>query len=85
MLGYVVAQKWSNERTSYKEGARQGRLGPKASEVGLIPLVVAIDELGASSSFCEQKKKSAASRFALLKIPCIPSGVILVVASRLLR
>ena len=43
MLGYVVAQMEQREDFLGKEGARRGRLGLKASEVGLIPLVVAID------------------------------------------
>ncbi len=45
-----------------KERTRQGRLGLKASEVGLIPLVVAIDELNALVA--SAGTKSAASRFA---------------------
>ncbi len=68
-----------------QEGLRQGRLGLKASEVGLIPLVVAIRWARRSSSFCGNKRKSAASRFLLkIALKVAQSGVILVVASRLL-
>ncbi len=64
-----------------QRGARQGRLGLKLV-VGLIPLVVAIDELGALVASAGTKK-SAASRFAYSKIARLrSSGVILVVASQ---
>ncbi len=41
-----------------QEGARRGRLGLKASEVGLIPLVVAIDELRALVAAGAKKQRS---------------------------
>ncbi len=45
MLGYVIAQMEQREETFLgKERHVKGHLGLKASEVGLIPLVVAIDE-----------------------------------------
>lgn len=83
MLGYVVAQMEQREDFLGKEGARQGRLGLKASEVGLIPLVVAIDELGALVASAGTKEK--AQLVALLTQIALKgrsSGVILVVASQ---
>ena len=83
MLAYVVAQMEQREDFLGKEGARQGRLGLKASEVGLIPLVVAIDELGALVASAGTKEK--AQLVALLTQIALKgrsSGVILVVASQ---
>lgn len=83
MLGYVVAQMEQREDFLGKEGARQGRLGLKASEVGLTPLVVAIDELGAIVASAQAKEK--AELVALLTQIALKgrsSGVILVVASQ---
>lgn len=83
MLGYVVAQMEQREAFLGKEGARQGRLGLKASEVGLTPLVVAIDELGAIVASAQAKEK--AQLIALLTQIALKgrsSGVILVVASQ---
>lgn len=83
MLGYVVAQMEQREAFLGKEGARQQRLGLKASEVGLTPLVVAIDELGAIVASAEAKEK--AKLIALLTQIALKgrsSGVILVVASQ---
>lgn len=83
MLGYVVAQMEQREDFLGSEGARQGRLGLKASEVGLIPLVVAIDELGALVASAGTKEK--AQLVALLTQIALKgrsSGVILVVASQ---
>ncbi len=59
MLDYVAAFKWSNEKTSW--AVRHG-LGLRAGEVGLAPLVVAIDELR-GCGFCASKE-SRADRFA---------------------
>ena len=83
MLGYVVAQMEQREKFLGQEGARLGRLGLKASEVGLIPLVVAIDELGALVASAQAKEK--AELVALLTQIALKgrsSGVILVVASQ---
>lgn len=83
MLGYVVAQMEQREDFLGKEGARQGRLGLKASDVGLTPLVVAIDELGAIVASAQAKEK--AQLVALLTQIALKgrsSGVILVVASQ---
>lgn len=83
MLGYVVAQMEQREAFLGKEGARQQRLGLKASDVGLTPLVVAIDELGAIVASAEAKEK--AKLIALLTQIALKgrsSGVILVVASQ---
>ena len=83
MLGYVVAQMEQREDFLGKEGARQGRLGLKASDVGLVPLVVAIDELGALVASAQAKEK--AELIALLTQIALKgrsSGVILVVASQ---
>ena len=83
MLGYVVAQMKQREDFLGKEGARQGRLGLKASDVGLTPLVVAIDELGAIVASAQAKEK--AHLIALLTQIALKgrsSGVILVVASQ---
>lgn len=83
MLGYVVAQMEQREAFLGKEGARQQRLGLKASEVGLTPLVVAIDELGALVASAGTKEK--AQLVALLTQIALKgrsSGVILVVASQ---
>ena len=83
MLGYVVAQMEQREAFLGQEGARQGRLGLKASEVGLVPLVVAIDELGALVASAQAKEK--AELIALLTQIALKgrsSGVILVVASQ---
>ena len=83
MLGYVVAQMEQREDFLGKEGARQQRLGLKASEVGLTPLVVAIDELGAIVASAQAKEK--AQLIALLTQIALKgrsSGVILVVASQ---
>lgn len=83
MLGYVVAQMEKREDFLGKEGARQQRLGLKASEVGLTPLVVAIDELGALVASAQAKEK--AELIALLTQIALKgrsSGVILVVASQ---
>lgn len=83
MLSYVVAQMEQRENFLGQEGARQGRLGLKASEVGLIPLVVAIDELGALVASAEAKEK--AKLIALLTQIALKgrsSGVVLVVASQ---
>ena len=83
MLGYVVAQMEEREDFLGKEGARQQRLGLKASEVGLTPLVVAIDELGALVASAQAKEK--AELIALLTQIALKgrsSGVILVVASQ---
>lgn len=83
MLGYVVAQMEQREDFLGKEGARQGHLGLKASEVGLVPLVVAIDELGALVASAGTKEK--AQLVALLTQIALKgrsSGVILVVASQ---
>lgn len=83
MLGYVVAQMEQREAFLGEEGARQQRLGLKASEVGLTPLVVAIDELGAIVASAQAKEK--AELFALLTQIALKgrsSGVILVVASQ---
>lgn len=83
MLGYVVAQMEQREDFLGKEGARQGRLGLKASDVGLTPLVVAIDELGAIVASAQAKEK--AHLIALLTQIALKgrsSGVILVVASQ---
>ena len=83
MLGYVVAQMEQREKFLGQEGARLGRLGLKASEVGLIPLVVAIDELGALVASAEAKEK--AQLIALLTQIALKgrsSGVILVVSSQ---
>lgn len=83
MLGYVVAQMEQREDFLGKEGARQQRLGLKASEVGLTPLVVAIDELGAIVASAQAKEK--AELIALLTQIALKgrsSGVILVVASQ---
>lgn len=83
MLGYVVAQMDQREDFLGKEGARQGRLGLKASDVGLTPLVVAIDELGAIVASAQAKEK--AHLIALLTQIALKgrsSGVILVVASQ---
>lgn len=83
MLGYVVAQMEQREAFLGQEGARQGRLGLKASEVGLVPLVVAIDELGALVASAQAKEK--AELVALLTQIALKgrsSGVILVVASQ---
>lgn len=83
MLGYVVAQMEQREDFLGKEGGRQQRLGLKASDVGLTPLVVAIDELGALVASAQAKEK--AELFALLTQIALKgrsSGVILVVASQ---
>lgn len=83
MLGYVVAQMEQREAFLGKEGARRQRLGLKASEVGLTPLVVAIDELGAIVASAQAKEK--AQLVALLTQIALKgrsSGVILVVASQ---
>lgn len=83
MLGYVVAQMEQREAFLGKEGARQQRLGLRASEVGLTPLVVAIDELGALVASAQAKEK--AELVALLTQIALKgrsSGVILVVASQ---
>lgn len=83
MLGYVVAQMEQREDFLGEEGARQQRLGLKASDVGLTPLVVAIDELGALVASAQAKEK--AELFALLTQIALKgrsSGVILVVASQ---
>ena len=83
MLGYVVAQMKQREDFLGKEGARQQRLGLRASEVGLTPLVVAIDELGALVASAQAKEK--AELIALLTQIALKgrsSGVILVVASQ---
>lgn len=83
MLGYVVAQMEQREDFLGKEGSRQQRLGLKASEVGLTPLVVAIDELGALVASAQAKEK--AELIALLTQIALKgrsSGVILVVASQ---
>lgn len=83
MLGYVVAQMEQREDFLGKEGARQQRLGLKASDVGLTPLVVAIDELGALVASAQAKEK--AELVALLTQIALKgrsSGVILVVASQ---
>lgn len=83
MLGYVVAQMEQREDFLGKEGARQQRLGLKASEVGLTPLVVAIDELGALVASAQAKEK--AELIALLTQIALKgrsSGVIFVVASQ---
>lgn len=83
MLGYVVSQMEQREDFLGKEGARQQRLGLKASEVGLTPLVVAIDELGALVASAQAKEK--AELIALLTQIALKgrsSGVILVVASQ---
>ena len=83
MLGYVVAQMEQREDFLGKAGARQGRLGLKASDVGLVPLVVAIDELGALVASAQAKEK--AELIALLTQIALKgrsSGVILVVASQ---
>lgn len=83
MLGYVVAQMEQREDFLGKEGARRQRLGLKASEVGLTPLVVAIDELGALVASAQAKEK--AELIALLTQIALKgrsSGVILVVASQ---
>lgn len=83
MLGYVVAQMEEREAFLGKEGARRQRLGLKASEVGLTPLVVAIDELGAIVASAQAKEK--AELIALLTQIALKgrsSGVILVVASQ---
>lgn len=83
MLGYVVAQMEQREDFLGKGGARQGRLGLKASDVGLVPLVVAIDELGALVASAQAKEK--AELIALLTQIALKgrsSGVILVVASQ---
>ena len=83
MLGYVVAQMEQREDFLGKEGARQQRLGLRASEVGLTPLVVAIDELGALVASAQAKEK--AELIALLTQIALKgrsSGVILVVASQ---
>lgn len=83
MLGYVVAQMEQRGDFLGKEVARQQRLGLKASEVGLTPLVVAIDELGAIVASAQAKEK--AHLIALLTQIALKgrsSGVILVVASQ---
>lgn len=83
MLGYVVAQMEQREELLGREGALRKRLGLKASEVGLTPLVVAIDELGAIVASAQAKEK--AELFALLTQIALKgrsSGVILVVASQ---
>lgn len=83
MLGYVVAQMEQREAFLGEEGARRQRLGLKASEVGLTPLVVAIDELGAIVASAQAKEK--AQLIALLTQIALKgrsSGVILVVASQ---
>lgn len=83
MLGYVVAQMEQREAFLGKEGARRQRLGLKASEVGLTPLVVAVDELGAIVASAQAKEK--AQLIALLTQIALKgrsSGVILVVASQ---
>ena len=83
MLGYVVAQMEQREAFLGKEGARRQRLGLKASDVGLTPLVVAIDELGAIVASAQAKEK--AQLIALLTQIALKgrsSGVILVVASQ---
>ena len=83
ILGYVVAQMEQREDFLGKEGGRQQRLGLKASEVGLTPLVVAIDELGALVASAQAKEK--AELIALLTQIALKgrsSGVILVVASQ---
>lgn len=83
MLGYVVAQMEQREAFLGKEGTRQQRLGLKASDVGLVPLVVAIDELGALVASAQAKEK--AELIALLTQIALKgrsSGVILVVASQ---
>ncbi len=53
-LGYVVAQ--MEQREDFLGKARQERLSLKASEVGLIPLLVAI-RLGALVASAGTKKK----------------------------
>lgn len=83
MLGYVVAQMEQREELLGREGALRKRLGLKASEVGLTPLVVAIDELGAIVASAQAKEK--AELIALLTQIALKgrsSGVILVVASQ---
>ena len=83
MLGYVVAQMEQREELLGREGALRKRLGLKASEVGLTPLVVAIDELGALVASAGTKEK--AQLVALLTQIALKgrsSGVILVVASQ---
>lgn len=81
MLGYVVAQMNQREDFLGKEGARQGRLGLKASEVGLIPLVVAIDELGALVASAGTKEKAQlVALLTQIALKGSSSGVILVVA-----
>lgn len=83
MLGYVVAQMEQREDFLGQEGARQGRLGLKASEVGLTPLVVAIDELGALVASAGAKEKAQLVAFLTqIALKGRSSGVILVVASQ---
>ena len=83
MLGYVVAQLEQREDFLGQEGARQGRLGLKASEVGLTPLVVAIDELGALVASAGAKEKvQLVALLTQIALKGRSSGVILVVASQ---
>ncbi len=65
------------------QGSTSGRLGLKAGEVGLIPLVVYPDELGALVASAGTKKKAQLVAFAYSNSSKgRSSGVILVVASR---
>ena len=83
MLGYVVAQMEQREAFLGKEGARQQRLGLKASDVGLTPLVVAIDELGALVASALAKEKAVLiALLTQIALKGRSSGVILVVASQ---
>ncbi len=62
--------------------ARQGRLGLRASEVGLTPLVVAIlDELGAVWLLRKQRKAELIALLTQITLKGRSSGVILVVVA----
>ena len=75
MLGYVVAQMEQREDFLGQEGARRGRLGLKASEVGLTPLVVAIDELGALVASAGAKERAQLVALQFASVDTIPNAV----------
>lgn len=83
LLEIAVSELERREALLSKASAQSGRLGLKASEIALNPLVVAVDELGAVMASADSKEKAKLvallTQIALKGRSC---GVVLVVSSQ---
>ncbi len=75
MLGYVVAHR-ATRRLPKQRRSTSGTFRPRASEVGLTWLVVAIDEPGAIVASGSKRKRELIALFTQIALKGRSSGVI---------